>query len=275
MKKTPYVPDLGIVYPEKPDDRMVPVNPIREVTVDENYPFIDKSFKFKISRVWVYVLCHTIIHFLSVLRYGIKVEGRENIRKHKDLFKNGAMTVSNHIQRWDFAFVMYAIRYRLAYYPCYKEHLKGRDAFFIRHAGGIPIPDSIQAMKSFNKAFDEIHQRKIWIHAYPESTRFDFFQPIRPFKKGVFTMAHRYNLPVIPIAFSYRKSHFPFTIVNFIRSIFGRMQLPLITARVGEPILLDPNLDRKEAVLKLRRECHEAVVRLAGITDNQYPAEGD
>ena len=88
-------------------------------------------------------------------------------------------------------------------------------------------------------------------------------------------MAYRYNQPVIPMAFSYRKPHFPFTVVNALRSLMGNQKLPMITLRIGEPLLFDENLGRKEAVLKLRKSCHEEVVRLAGISDNPYPAEGD
>ena len=273
--KEPYVPDLGIVYPEKPDGHMVEVIPLREVTIDENYPFLNKSFKFKFIRFFMYIGIFVLVFPLSIIRYGIKVEGRDILRKHRKLFKNGAMTVSNHVQRWDFLFIAQAVRYRTMFFPAWKEHLKGPDAGFIRHAGGIPIPETISTIKCFNRAFDEIHEKKKWIHAYPESTRFDYFVPIRPFKKGVFTMAQRYNLPVVPIAISYRKSHFPFTIVNFIRSLRGGQKLPLITVRIGEPISLDKTLDRKEAVQKMRKECHEVMVDLAGITDNPYPAEGD
>ena len=273
--KAPYIPDLGIVYPDKPDGRMVPVNPIRDINIDENYPYFDKSLKFKFIRHLLYFLVYTLIWFLTIARFGIKIEGRKNIRKYKHLFKNGAMTIANHVQRWDFVYVTLAIRFRRIFFPVWKEHLKGKDEGFIRHAGGIPIPDTIAAMKSFNRAFDEINEKKIWIHAYPESSRFDFYTPIRPFKKGVFTMACRYNLPVIPIAFSYRKSHFPFTIGNLIRKLLGKPELPLVTIRVGEPVLIDNTLNRKEAVLKLRKDCHEAMVRLAGIEDNPWPAEGD
>ena len=273
--KEPYVPDLGIVYPEKPDDHMVEVINLREITIDENYPFLDKSFKFRFMRFLVYLGIFALVFPISLIRYGIKIEGREILRKHRKLLKDGAMTVSNHVQRWDFLFIAQAIRYRTMYFPAWKEHLRGPDAALIRFAGGIPIPETISTIKCFNRAFDEIHDKKIWIHAYPESTRFDYFVPIRPFKKGVFTMAQRYNLPVIPLAISYRKSHFPFTIINFFRSLKGGQKLPLITVRIGEPILLDKTLDRKEAVQKLRKECHEAMIRLAGITNNPYPAEGD
>ena len=88
-------------------------------------------------------------------------------------------------------------------------------------------------------------------------------------------MAHRYNLPVIPTAFSYREPCFPFTLINLLRAMTGKQKLPMITIRVGEPLLVDPSLSRKEAVQKLRKECHEAIVRLANIQQNIYPAEGD
>jgi 1-acyl-sn-glycerol-3-phosphate acyltransferase len=171
--------------------------------------------------------------------------------------------------------MLQALRYRFMYFPVWKEQLNGSDGGAIRIAGGIPVPDEIRVIKYFNQAFDEIHAQKKWFHVYPESSRFDYFQPIRPFKKGVFTMAHRYNVPVIPIAISYREPRFPYTVLNAARSLAGKQKLPMITLRIGEPLLFDENLTRKEAVQKMRKECHEAVVRLAGITNNPYPAEGD
>jgi len=271
----PYVPELGIEYPEKPDGHMVPVKIVHEIYLDENYPFYDRSFSFIFMRNLMHLGIYTLVFALSHLRFGIKIEGRDVLRRHKKLLKNGAMTVSNHVHRWDFLFVLQALRYRKMYFPAWKEQFCGKDKDFIRLAGGIPVPESISLMKCFNSAFDKIHENKIWIHAFPESSRFDYFQPIRPFKKGVFTLAQRYNLPVIPLAISYRKPVFPFTIVNFLRSVTGKQKLPMITIRIGEPIMFDQNLTRKEAVIKLRRETHEAVARLAGISVNKYPAEGD
>jgi 1-acyl-sn-glycerol-3-phosphate acyltransferase len=272
----PYVPELGIVYPDKPDDRMVDVKITHEIIVDENYPFLDKTFKFSFMRGLMHLGIYTLVFpFLSPIRFGIKIKGRKILRKHRKLLKNGAMTVSNHIHRWDFLFVLQAVRYRMMYFPALKDNLNSSDEGFNRLAGGIPVPDSLHAIKYFNMAFDEICSRKKWIHAYPESTMFPYFQPIRPFKKGVFTLAHRNNLPVIPMAFSYRKPHFPFTLINMLRSAKGKQKLPMITARIGEPVLIDSSLPRKEAVQKLRKDCHDAIVRLAGITDNPYTAEAD
>jgi len=275
METEPYKPDLGIVYPEKPDEHMVPFRVVRDTKVDENYPYLDKSFKFKFMRFLLHAGIFCVVFLLSPIRFGLRIEGRKNLRKHREVLRNGAMTVSNHVHRWDFLFVHQAVRYRLMYFPVWKEQLNGPDVGFIRYSGGIPIPEEIHAIKYFNQAFDEIHARKKWIHAFPESSRFDYFVPIRPFKKGVFTMAHRYNLPVLPFAISYRKPRFPYTLVNLFRSIIGNQKLPMVTIRMGEPVLPDKNLGRKESVQKLRKECHEAIVRLAGIKDNPYPAEGD
>ena len=185
------------------------------------------------------------------------------------------MTVSNHIHRWDFIFILWAVRFRMMYFPAWKGNLNGPDETFIRLAGGIPIPDEIHLIKKFYQAFDEVCAKKKWLHSYAEGSLFFYYQPIRPFKKGVFTLAHRYSLPVLPIAFSYRKPRFPYTLVNLFRSIIGRQKLPMVTLRIGEPIQFDTSLSRMEAIQKMRKECHEAVVRLAGISDNPYPAEAD
>jgi 1-acyl-sn-glycerol-3-phosphate acyltransferase len=87
----------------------------------------------------------------------------------------------------------------------------------------------------------------------------------------MFNMAWKYNIPVIPLAFSYRKPWGPYALLNRLR----KKNLPLITLRIGEPILPDPAMKRREAAETLRRRCHERIVELAGITNNPYPCDGD
>jgi 1-acyl-sn-glycerol-3-phosphate acyltransferase len=271
----PYIPQVKYDYPEKLDQHMIDMKYVHELTLDANYPFLDKSFGFRFVRALEYIVIYIVVFHLCVLRFGLKIEGRDILRKHRTLLKNGAMTISNHIHKWDLLFVLKAIRYRSIYFPVWKENLKTPERGFIRYTGGIPIPESISLMKCYNKAFDEICAKKKWIHAYPETAMFYFYQPIRPFKKGVFSMAYHYNLPIIPMAFSYRKPCFPFTIVNLFRTIIGNQKLPMVTLRIGEPLLFDTTLGRKEAVQKMRKDCHEAIVHLAGIKNNPYPAEDD
>jgi 1-acyl-sn-glycerol-3-phosphate acyltransferase len=83
-------------------------------------------------------------------------------------------------------------------------------------------------------------------------------------------MAYKYNLPLIPMAFSYREPTGLF-------KLYIKKGYPLITLRIGDPILPDISLPRKEAVTLLRQQCHKKIVELAGIKEgeNPYPCEGD
>jgi 1-acyl-sn-glycerol-3-phosphate acyltransferase len=271
LLRKPITPDLGIVYPENPFEHVLEPLHLRDIKIDADYPFLDKSFSYRFMRGLVYLAVFVLVFIISPIRFGLKIEGRKILRKYRTLLKNGAMSVSNHINRWDFLFVLQALRYRSMYLPVWKENLRGKDIHFIRLIGGIPIPEDIHAIKQFNQAFDEIRAKKKWIHAYPETAMWPYYRPIRPFMKGVFTMAYRYKLPVVPLAFFFSKPRFPFTLVN----LFRKKKLPMITVRIGEPLLPDTELPRKEVVLKLRKECHEAIVRLAEVGDNPWSAEGD
>ena len=160
----PFVPDIGIEYPEKLDGRMVPIKAVRNVIVDEHYPFLNTTITFKIKRLLIYLVICTLMVVLAFFRFGLRIEGKKILRRHRRLLKDGAMTVANHVHRWDFPFVVQAVCCRTMYFPVWKEQLNGSDAGLIRGAGGIPIPDGISTIKFFNKAFDEIRARKKWIH---------------------------------------------------------------------------------------------------------------
>ena len=57
-----YKEDLGYVYPEKTDEHMITVKRIRKVTLDENYPYLQKGFWFGCLRA-IYFLGVNIIVF--------------------------------------------------------------------------------------------------------------------------------------------------------------------------------------------------------------------
>jgi 1-acyl-sn-glycerol-3-phosphate acyltransferase len=267
----PIVPDFGIKFPDDPFTHVIPVNKIRELSIDAKYPFLDKSFRFTFMRNLMHLGIFVLVFPLSIFRFGLKIRGRKNLRKYRNVLKNGVMTVSNHIHRWDFLFILQALRYRKMFFPAWKENLLGPDLNFIRYAGGIPVPEDIHTIRYFNQAFDEICAKKIWIHVYPESALWYYYRPIRPFKKGVFSMAYRYNLPVLPIGFYYEKTGISLAISN----LFRKKKLPSVIVHIGEPLFPDKNLPRKEAVEILRKQCHEAIIALTGVENNPWPAQGD
>jgi 1-acyl-sn-glycerol-3-phosphate acyltransferase len=262
----PYIPQLGITYPADPDVHMLNTPALVDLILDEHYPFFDRSPLFWLRSAIIYLGIFFLVFPLSLLRFGLRIEGRNILRKHRRLFSKGAVTVSNHMLRWDFLMILKAVRYRRLYFPAWAENFMGPERNLIRLVGGIPVPRDIHVIRYFNQAFDELHSRKKWLHVFPESANWHYFQAVRPFKIGMFTMAYKYNLPVIPMAFSYREP-------RGIRRLFGGK--PLITLRIGEPILPDTSKRRKEAAQLLREQTHRKIVELAGIDGNPYPCEGD
>lgn len=258
-----FVPQTDSVWPKEPDQPLLKPKHLRELVVDENYPFLDKSFKFFLWRNLIFAGIWLLVFPLQHLRYGIKFVGLKNIRKNKALFKNGAVTVCNHVYRWDYLAVVQAVKKRL-WFPARSENLMGSDAALIRAVGGIPVAENFSGTKKFYEAFDFLHSKKKWIHVFPESCRWTWYQPIRPFKRGAFEFAHRYDIPVIPMAISYRKP-------DAIRRFFG-VKHPLITLNVGEPILSDQSLSLKKDSSRLLEESHKKIVELAGIIQNQWPS---
>jgi 1-acyl-sn-glycerol-3-phosphate acyltransferase len=264
MEKYPENPDEHIDYGRNKKNRI-------PLVLDENYPYLDKSLYFKFRSVLQQFIIYTACRTLSYIRFGMRIEGRDKLRKNRDLFKNGAMTVANHVLRWDYIMVLLAIRYRWLYVPVWKENLEGSDRNMIRWAGGIPVPSQLHLIRYFNQAFDELHKRRAWIHAFPESANWHYYPYIRPFKKGVFSMAVKYQLPIIPMAFCWRPAKGLQTLLNQIR----KTDNPSVTLRIGEPIVMDFSMKRREAVQWLRAETHKRIIELAGVRDNPWPAEGD
>jgi 1-acyl-sn-glycerol-3-phosphate acyltransferase len=269
IDREPYVPRLGIIYPDSPGAHMETRKGKRvaEPVVDEHYPFLDKSPGFRIMSALMYLGIFVLVFALSIIRFGLRIEGRNILKKHRKLLQNGALTVSNHTLRWDLLMVLQAVRFRRLYFPAWKENLAGPDRDLIRLAGGIPVPGTTHAMKYFNMAFDELHRKKKWLHVFPEGSNWPYYHFIRPFKKGMFTMAYNYGLPVIPMAFSYREP-------RGLYKIFKK-GYPLITLRIGEPLIPDRSKPRREAVTLLRAETHRRIVELAGIAANPFPCEDD
>ncbi|MDR3275738.1 MAG: 1-acyl-sn-glycerol-3-phosphate acyltransferase [Treponema sp.] len=277
--RPPYVPPLGIQYPENPgahvkslriyDGRDLLIAGAKEIdlVMDENYPFWDRSPAFKFKNMLIYLGIFSLVFILSPLRFGLKIEGRPILRKYRDILKNGAMTASNHVHRWDLLFVLQAVRFRRLFLPVWYRNLETAGRGLIRSIGGIPIPSQSHLMPAFMRALQDLHSAKKWIHVYPESSNWLYYQPIRPFKKGVFTIAWDNNIPVLPLAISWRPAKGIFKLF--------KKNFPLVTVRIGEPVMPDKTRSRREAVQILRKQTHAKIVELAGIRDNPWPAEGD
>lgn len=259
-----YVPLEHISYgDENPHAHLLHVEKIYDVNIDANYPYVDHSLRFKVLNWLYYFQSMTLIEFLNKFRYGFKMKGKENITRNKEKLKGGALTVCNHVFRWDMCGIFSACGWRQLRFPIFRDQMAGKDRTRMVAMGGIPVPEKLADLRLFYKAFDYYHEHGHWIHFFAEESRWQFYTPIRPFKKGAFIFAEKYGLPIIPMAYSFRERK------GFLK-LFGKEAC--VTLNVGEPIFADPALkgNRAATIDDLRRRTHEAMVKLAGITNNPW-----
>ena len=76
----------GIDYPERSDEQMTKIVKTKDIIIDENYPFYDKSLRYKINRILGWLVLN-LFYFPRVVLNGGKIEGIRNIKKNKKTTK--------------------------------------------------------------------------------------------------------------------------------------------------------------------------------------------
>ncbi|MBQ7610737.1 MAG: 1-acyl-sn-glycerol-3-phosphate acyltransferase, partial [Bacteroidales bacterium] len=233
---------------------------------DETYPYLDDSFRFKWNS-WVNALAKwLLVSPWNRIKYGLRIKGKEVLKPYKEQLKGGAVCICNHVYIFDALSVCRAVRwFRRMWIPMYAKHFNGIFGWVLRYMGGIPVAETVAGMRKFNEAFDEFHRRGDWILVFPEEVRWNYYKPIRPFRKGAFTMAYKYNVPIIPFVITYRER-------KGLYKLFGKPSEPLMTLTVGEPLLPDRTHTRKEEVDGMRLKLHAQMEKMAGIQNNPWPA---
>ncbi len=274
VKDGVYIPDVGIDYPtDDPFRRLLKVevedSSEGKYQFDETFPYIDESFKFKFNEILGFFVKWVLVAFWNRFHFGLRIEGRKNVRKRRKELKDGAMCVCNHVFIFDAFGVNQAVkRFGKLKIPMFAKHFNGKNSWFMRHAGGVPIPETRGGIRKFNEAFDEYHRRKEWFLIFPESVRWNMYVPIRPLKVGAFSMAYKYDIPVIPLVYSYRER-------KGLYRLFGRRNEPCVTLHVGEPIFFDKDKPRKDELQRVCINSHECMVKMASIEVNPWPAVED
>lgn len=266
VREDVYVPEpVADFSGDNPFTRMAAIRgKKRDIKFDETYTYLDKSLKFKILNAFMYFVAWFVAFPLNRIRFGLRIEGRDKIRKNRKLFANGVMTICNHVHRWDMICVLQAMRYRKAWIPMYSQPFNGKDGFVMKAVGGIAIPDNYNGLKKFEQALNELRSQNKWIHIFPESCSWNFYAPLRPFKTGAFNMAYRYSLPVVPMIISFRPR-------TGWRKLFGKGE-PLLTIHVGDPIIPDVSKNRKEESVRMCDLAHKTMLEMAGIVSNPWPS---
>ncbi len=252
-----YRHDLDYTYPDRCDQHMITVKHLRDVNLDENYPYLQKGFWFGCQRALLQVVMCLVMPWLLPITHGLKIDGREHLKQNKELLKNGAITISNHVFMWDYLCVMRAVRPRLMFFPAWHTNLEGPNGPLIRMAGGIPIPtQNLRSMVCFKRAMEEVLASKTWMHFFPEGSLWFFYPDIRPLKKAVFQYAVKYDRPIVPITMSFRPR-------RGITRLFTKS--PCVNLHVGAPLTADPALGKKEAMEELHARAYHVMQGMNGI----------
>ena len=262
-----YTPDTSkFIYPEDTGTHYIDVTVDRGILFDKDYPYVDNSSSFRFKRFWVRLLLRLIVFPMARIKMGLKIEGKSFLKLYKDVIKNGAVTISNHVHRWDYICIMKAIHnYKWPYLLSWNKNVNGEDGPLVRLVGGIPIPENDnEATIAFMKAMKKLFEENNIVQIYPEGSMWEYYRPIRPFKNGAASFAVKYDKPIIPMAFTYRKP-------SWLRMKLFK-QVALFTLHVGEPLFINKELDKIKQSEDLTIRAHQAVCRLAGYYNNNiYP----
>lgn len=251
-------------YPMDTSSHYIKFKKQRNIKFDDKYPFIDKRKSHRFKCFLIRIVVRLIVFPMTRIKLGLKINGRKNLKVYKDQLSNGAITCCNHVNYWDYLGILVGIRPIKPMFLVWDKNVRGESGTLIRLIGGIPIPDNAKGMRRYYEEIGEFLNNGGFLHIYPEGSMWEYYMPIRPFKRGLSFMAIKYNKPILPMAFSYRKP-------SFIRKkIFH--QEAVLTLNIGTPIFKNDELNGKEQEEDLTRKCHNEVVKLAGISNNIYNA---
>ena len=234
---------------------------------DADYPYIDKSRRMRMIQALTRFMLYTVVFPVARIRMGLRFEGRENLKKHREELERGVISCSNHVHFWDFIAIMCGVRPFKPYVVSWAPNIRGENGKMLRATHCIPIPDNgdIRAVAAMNRAIKNEIQNGGWLQVYGEGSMWEYYRPIRPFKDGAAYYALHCDRPILPMAFTFRKP-------GWIRRRIFR-QIALITMHIGEPIYADTSLPKDERKNDLTLRVNAEVCRLAGFApgENIYP----
>lgn len=138
-------------------------------------------------------------------RAGLRLAGWKIVGNFPDLPK-GVIIVAPHTSNWDFVvgfWAYLALDLRANWFGKHTIFIWPFGALF-RHFGGIPIHRqsraASQAVDVYAEAFEQREQ--MYLALAPEGTR----KRVAEWKSGFYRIAHRANVPIVPVAFDFRLS---------------------------------------------------------------------
>ena len=131
-----------------------------------------------------------------------------------------------------------------------------------RRAVGLVVPkkDNLKGIAYSYKEMKEVLNENKWLHIYPEAASWPLYPCLRDFRRGTFTLAYDFDLPILPMGVRFREP-------KGLYRLFKKSACASLT--IGEPILANKNLERNEAIDDFKLRTFNATLHLLGIKDQE------
>ena len=130
-------------YPEDTATHYLNVEEKKKIVFNENYPYVDNSFKFRFVRALSRIPLFLIVFLAQRIRMGYIVKGKKNLRKHRNLIKNGIISVSNHVHMWDYLGIMSLVKPRKPKMLVWDKNVTGPSGGEFFYCGRIPAMSGV------------------------------------------------------------------------------------------------------------------------------------
>lgn len=244
-----------IYYDDELNDEIIDFK-ITPIKIDENYTYIHKNPFYKFCSFFTYRILAT--PFAGLYFKLFKHTKYENKKILKQFKKGGYFIYANHTNQFSDGFSP-----TLICFPQKPYLITNADNVsipfwgkFTRMWGALPLPDTINATKNFNKAIEHVLSKNSPVLIYPEAHLWPYYTKIRPFDNKSFRYPVNLNKPVFTFTTTYHKRK--------------HSKKPKIIIYVDGPFYPDNSLDKKSTMQKLRDEVYQKMCERAKLSDYEY-----
>lgn len=244
-----------IYYDDELNDEIIDFK-ITPIKIDEKYNYIPTNPFYKFWSFLTYRIIATPLVWLNYKLFkNIKFKNKKILKQFK---KGGYFIYANHTNQFSDGFSPTFICFpKKPYIIVNPDNVSipfwGK---FTKMWGALPLPDTINATKNFNKAIEYVLNKNNPILIYPEAHLWPYYTKIRPFDSKSFRYAINYNKPVFTFTTTYHKRKYK--------------KSPKIVIYVDGPFYPEQTLDKKSAQQKLRDKVYDTMCMRAKLSDYEY-----
>lgn len=253
--KNKQVPIKTITYFDEINDDFVKLDKTPP-KIDENYKYIHKNIFWRISRFICYrCIAMPIGYFILKIGLKNKIKNRKVLKEVK---KTGYFLYANHTQEVGDAFLpTFAVRPKGVFVVIHPNNflLPGLGKA-LPLLGGIPLPDTLGAMRNFKSAISQIIENKKCITIYPEAHVWNYYTKIRNFPATSFRYPVELNKPCFCMTTTYQKSK--------------RSKKPKTITFVDGPFYPNESLPLKERIQDLRDRVFNCMQERSSQSNYEY-----